>query len=66
MPVAEKSQVHQESSQNSAHIIAPTKRPSFPTARDYLSMDIRPQNQSKFALISRVVKYMKVQSTYLC
>ncbi|BHF62290.1 Transcription initiation factor IIE subunit beta [Sparganum proliferum] len=39
---------------------SPAKRPApNPAQRDYLTMDARPQNQGRFALLSKVVKYMK-------
>lgn len=36
-------------------------KPHLSTTRDYLAMDIRPQNQGKFKLLSCVVKYMKTR-----
>lgn len=36
-------------------------RPHISTSRDYLAMDLRPQNQGKFKLLSCVVKYMKTR-----
>ncbi|VUZ43017.1 unnamed protein product, partial [Hymenolepis diminuta] len=36
-------------------------RPHMSTTRDYLAIDMRPQNQGKFKLLSCVVKYMKTR-----
>ncbi|VDN15179.1 unnamed protein product [Dibothriocephalus latus] len=39
---------------------SPAKRAvTTPAQRDYLTVDSRPQNQGRFALLSKVVKYMK-------
>ncbi|VDM30292.1 unnamed protein product [Hydatigera taeniaeformis] len=36
-----------------------TKKPPVSSTREYLTMDTRSQNQGKFALLSRIVKYMR-------
>ncbi|CUT99019.1 transcription initiation factor IIE subunit [Echinococcus multilocularis] len=59
MPVVEKlrPQVQNASQMNVSP--SPSKKPLVSSTREYLTMDIRSQNQGKFALLSRIVKYMR-------
>ncbi|VDK21773.1 unnamed protein product [Taenia asiatica] len=59
MPVVEKLRPQpQTASQMNAGQL-PSKKPLVSSTREYLTMDIRSQNQGKFALLSRIVKYMR-------
>ncbi len=61
MPVVERPRTQQPAVvQSSSPGPTPAKRPMLASTRDYLALDTRPQNQGKFTLLSRVVKYMKV------
>ncbi|VDD75434.1 unnamed protein product [Mesocestoides corti] len=59
MPVIEKPRIQQQPVSQANVSPTPAKRPFISTSRDYLAMDTRPQNQGRFTLLSRVVKYMK-------
>ncbi|VDM02281.1 unnamed protein product [Schistocephalus solidus] len=64
MQYVETPRINQQAASSSVKSSSPSPSPAKrlatnPAQRDYLTMDSRPQNQGRFALLSKVVKYMK-------
>ena len=65
MPIIEKPRLPPQAVSQTTISSTPPRKPFVPSTRDYLTMDTRSQNQGKFTLLSRVVKYMKVNIVQL-
>uniref|UniRef100_A0A0X3PZ67 Transcription initiation factor IIE subunit beta n=1 Tax=Schistocephalus solidus TaxID=70667 RepID=A0A0X3PZ67_SCHSO len=69
MQYVETPRINQQAASSSVKSSSPSPSPAKrlatnPAQRDYLTMDSRPQNQGRFALLSKVVKYMKLATSF--
>lgn len=55
-----------QSPENCVVVCTASSRPvAYNSVIDFRSLEVRPQLQGKFAVLSRIVKYMKVQSKFI-